>query len=365
MAANFEDPDSWRLRLNGVPVKYLGTDGNFDANTGSVTYKALIPSGRIVDFLEGLFPPPLTVGNLSVPQSTALPGMPGLIARKMSFKGQMTEPTDPFGFDSTAPTGTYQPVIEVVIEYGMSRLQSPNPNDPKTFLEISSQASGEYLKVETPNAKWHHKAESPATPQPDSTAPSNNNSIRPADVDAVPPGASPNASSKEAVKNPNTPITVLVPETEWTVKWNQIPYQYFVDVLIYRLKWCLGRVNSTYFPILFNADPETILFMGWNYTENFTWRDTYIEKPPINLEMKFKEKRVVNNGIVCGWNHAWRMKDGWNYLLLNGYTVAEQAVINQAAYDTWVAGNRAGKRPTAVLGGPIYQGRDLNVLFKV
>lgn len=357
MGSFFDRPGVWRLRSNGgvVPFKFLGLEGSFEPESGSVTLRGLIPSEQLVNFVIETFPPPQIVGNMAIPQGSKLPGLPGLIATKVSFVNQdPSRPIDPFGFDPGAPSGTYHPVMEVKVEYGMNRLQKPDPADPRTFLEISSHATGEVLHTTTPQAKWQTK-----TPDPK-------------DDDKKDPGAGggnprlpDKDKAKETVKDPTVPVNIIVPTTEWTVKWNQIPYSYFNQILIYRLRWCMGRVNENFFPLLHNADPETILFDGYNYTESYTWRDGEVGTPPINLEMKFIEKRVVWNGMVCGHNHFWRPNSGWTYLLINGKTIAETEAANKAAMTAWIAGGKVGSPPVPLSGGPIYALRDHNVLFNV
>src|SRR5690606_6633295 len=93
--------------------------------------------------------------------------------------------------------------------------------------------------------------------------------------------------------------------------------------IITKLKWMMGRVNSRPFPLLFAAYPWTILFVGYSYTHTYTWRRTTlggneIERPPVNLEMKFIEKTVKWRKKIYGHNHFWRPGKGWDLLLIDG-----------------------------------------------
>ena len=47
-----EDPTTWRLTTpGGVPIRYLGIEGEFEQDDGSVTVRALIPANRFLQFL--------------------------------------------------------------------------------------------------------------------------------------------------------------------------------------------------------------------------------------------------------------------------------------------------------------------------
>ncbi len=350
MASFFEDFSQWRLTSpgGGVPMKFKGLEGEFEEENGVVSFKALIPSSSLTAFLIGMFPPTIYIGNMVIPQSIPLPNLPGMIARRISFaQFDDSKPIDPFGFDPTADPDTYYPVIEVTIEYGPRVKQAPQANDPRTFLEISANATGEFIHSTAPKAKWKNERQSPdnedddvdpgtvAPPQQQAEAPDPHpnppEAPDPAGTDAA-PGESQNET--DPVKDPNIPLLIMVPQTEWTVKWNQIPYWYFYNTLVRRLRWCLGRVNEEPMAILHNALPETILFMGYSYTQTHSWRDGSVSTPPINLEMKFLEKRVVNDhGVIIGHNHFWRPGVGWRRLLIDGvnpvYRLRNMNVIYQ------------------------------------
>lgn len=325
MPGYIEDPSLWRLSSNNgtVPLKMIDQSGEFEADQGSVKYSAFIPANQLVTFLQETFPPPIPYGDMMVPQSNPLPGLPGLTARRVSFKRMDPSlPIDPFGFDPTAPAGTYSPVIQVDVEYGLNRIQQPNPADPLTFLEISGDTTGDFFHTTAPKASWKRKTANPADTA-DSAPPGKVNN----------PRLSPTTVGTDPVKDPTVPIIINVPQTEWTVKWNQIPFTYFRDCLIYRLRWCLGRVNLTNFPVLFYAEPETLLFTGFNYRQTYTWRSGNIGTPPISIEMKFVEKRIIWDGVIKGHNDFWRPGVGWQYLLMNNgkpaYETREFGVLFQ------------------------------------
>lgn len=386
MASQFDDPGSWRLILPGsrIPLKFRGVSGSFEADKGSVEFKGLIPSNNLIAFLNYIFPPPRQIGNLSIPQSYSLPGLPGLIAKSVSFNSfDENLPSDPFGFDpeepaGTAPVGTYFKVLEVSVMFGMERTQQPSATDPLTFLEISCEGGGEFIHTKAPSAKWQHQtddgkgAEAPTTPTRDSGQTGTTPASKPAGakVDTNPEvtwfaGALVTDTSTEPVSDPSLDVNIRVSSLNWTVKWKQVPHEYFHTMLVRRLRWGLGLVNSTPFYPIANASPETILFTGYDYNESYTWKDGTIGKPPIDITMKFVEKRNVWNGRVCGHNHFWMPSKGWMYLLINGKSLAAARTEYATAYQAYVAGGRKGLPPSQVTGGPTYQSCDLNVLFQV
>lgn len=357
MSSQFENPSNWRLRLPAtVPFKYTSVAGTFEPEKANVSLTGLIPAASLVAFIQEAFPPPIQFGNLSVPQSIPLPGLPGLIANRVAFKSQDDgRPVDPFGFDPTAPNGTYHSVLEVQVEYAPRATQQPKASDPFTFLEITGNATGEFINSTAPGAKWLPKRNPnvPARTDPadidiDLGAPSPCPAWDAADYGTyTPPTAedpdtgepdpcaeAPEVETPVVNRDPTVPILIIVPQTEWSVKWNQIPFAFFRDVLIHRIRACLGKVNSNRFPLLFGATRETLLFNGYTYTQQYTWRDGFVEAPPISLEMKFVEKRVLWGGVIRGHNDFWRPGVGWETLLIDG--------INKT-----------------------YEGKDFNLIFKV
>ncbi len=314
MASNIDHPELWRLHSNNgiVPLKYLGIEGEFTAESATVTMKTLVHTDYLVAFMNETFPPPERVGNLLVPKSNPLPGLNALVATKASFRTfDDQKPSDPFHFDPSAPEGTYNELIEVTVEYGRNKLQAPT-TDPITFLEISCQAKGEYIAMLAAGgaSKIQGETNTQQAKIEAKIAPGGNNAPLPVNT-RIP-------AEKAPLRTGDPEYKVTVPLTEWTVKWPSIPFEYFRDVLIYRLRWALGRINSDVLPFLFYAEPETVLLEGYNMTQQFTWKDGGIDKPPCNVEMKFTEKRVVWKGLICGHNHLWVPGTGWKYYLLNG-----------------------------------------------
>lgn len=330
-----EDPDNWRIQLNGSPFRFTDCSGSFEAENANITLTGIIKSSSLVTFAVGTFPPTIEVGNVAYPQSANLPGLPAMVAKKVAFKKFMDGlPIDPFGFDPSAPAGTYGQDLEVNIEYSASPIQTPRADDPATFLEISGNSTGGFIHSPAPRAKWLRKERNPAD-APDTAEPGVDGPLGP-QGEGIEEGSDPlgdraaelfssssvsGSTSRDSRPNnadPTTSVTIVAPQTEWTLKWKQIPYLFWKNKLVWRLRWLLGRVNDRPFPLLFGALPETLLFVGFSYNQNYTWRDGLIHAPPIDLELKIIEKHVIWDGVVRGHNDYWRPGVGWETLLVDG-----------------------------------------------
>lgn len=330
MAGILEDPSQWRLRTNtGIPFKFLGTSGEFSPEEGNVNWRVLIRSNQLIAFLTEIFPPSITIGNVSIPRTAPLPGLPSLAARRLTFKSfDESLPIDPFGFDPSASADTYFPVIELDVEFGPREVpdREPDQNNPFSFLEISGNTTGEFIHSTMPQSKWQPKTNPDLANADDDFEPDTGGDDEDDPSAWVDPGTNkpadgavnPTLDATEVCKDPTVPCTILVPQTEWTLKWNQIDFAFFRDVLVHRLRILMGRVNYAPVPVLFNALPETLLFVGYNYSNQFTWREGNIGTPPVSLEIKIIEKRVVWKGVVRGHNDVWRPGTGWETLLIDG-----------------------------------------------
>lgn len=318
MSSRFDDPSQWRLKTDGgIPYKVMNMDGEADDEHLVATVSVLIQSNRLLDFMTELMPAAFQVGNISFPEVATLAGLPSLAVKSIKFKSfDDSKPIDPFLSDTGAPSGTYYPVLQIDINYDSDvKKKDTTDTDPFTFLEITGSATGEFLHTTSPKAKW--KPETNVDLESGGGTDEQDGAWVDGDTLEV-KEAAPRGEAAEPNKDPHIPLTITVPQTEWTARWTQIPFVLFRDVIIHRIRFLLGRVNSVRFPLLFNARPETLLFVGWQYTQRNTWREDHVDIPPITLEMKFLEKRVVWNGVVIGHNHFWRPGAGWQRLLHNG-----------------------------------------------
>lgn len=309
MAGVLEDPSQWRLRTNfGIPYKLKTLEGSFEHEKAELNLTMLVASNQLFNLMAEMFPPPISYGNVTIPQYAKY-GTTNLGVKRVRFKSfDDNLPIDPFRLDGNAPIGTYFPVLELDVEVSSTPFGSKKPSDPQTFLEISADASGEFVHSPPTNAQF----------QPVMNDPNGGQRV----VNNGPPKKS---------RVPYVPHTVLIPQTSWSISWKRIPFENFRDVIRPRLEYLLGSVNASPFTILYSTWPETLLFVGYSYKYNFTWRDGYVDKPFIDLDLKFLEKRVLWNGIVRGHQDVWRPGVGWDRILING-------------------------RPT-------YDGRDFNVMF--
>lgn len=290
--SNYLDPTTWRqTTAGGIPYRLVDRNGTFTDEDATADETFLVPSNRVLDFVNEIIPEPILFGDtiFNVPGAGML-GLKSLRAATIKWKGHIDgKPIDPFGADPDAESGTYQPVAEITVSYDTSKNNNKDesdPNDPQTFLEISASASGEYINTTAPRANW---------------------------TDFDPLG--------EKIVNANAvvPVTLIVPGVEWTLRWPRIPYDYYFTTLLPRLRTKMGKVNSTAFTVVYEAPPSTMLFVGFNYKEQLTWRDGIPGKPPVTLELKFLEKNLTDrDGNVRGHQDFWRPGVGWQLLLING-----------------------------------------------
>lgn len=311
--ADSSDYDSWRNQtIGGIKYRFLGTEGSFDAEEATIEWRALFRTQDLFAVAQELFPPPSFLGSLAYPQVGVMPGLPSMVAKRASFKTQegIDLPIDPFMADPSAVTGTYHGYIEVSVTFGPSNKVEADPNDPRTFLEISANTGGEYI-FSPPNGNQlidEDNSEGEEDDIPSASGPVEEGTLKQRGT-VTPRVPRPN-------RHPNLPTTVLVPTTEWSVTWKQIPYSIFRNVIVWRLRTLNGRVNSLPLPWLMGAEPETVLFAGFTYKESYTWRNGLINTPPIDVNIKLIEKRVLWRGIICGHNHVYEPGKGWARVIL-------------------------------------------------
>lgn len=295
MGSFFEDPTQWRLRTpGGIPYKLLSFDAEIESVKASSKIVVLIPSTALLDFGAELFPPPKQMGTIFIPQYKFY-GNSQLCNLKMSVKSFNSEfPVDPFTDDPDAPPETYYPVLACTIDIG------PPPTDPTTFLEVSSDANGEYIH-----------------------APASNTQIANNDDKGKIVGA-----TKQKSRMPHIPSTVLCPQTMWSVVWKMIPLSNFKSVILPRLKTLLGKVNSKEFNTLYTSDPETLLFTGYSYSYSYTWQRNYVAEPLIDVTMKVLEKKIVWRGQLHGHNSIWYPGQGWKRQIVDNKPPMEAEDFN-------------------------------------
>jgi hypothetical protein len=294
----------WGRTAAGIPYKVLSREGNAERNKESVTEVILLPSLLLQHFLAESFPPVEIIDGIPTWNNRACPGADGLKTTRVAWKNHIDgKPVDPFLYDPAGTiAGSYHPILEVPIEY--SNLEKT------TALEIRGSASGEFLHLSAPKGSWQDEIEGSSTPN----------------TEMLPP------------------ITMMIPETAWTVSWKSVPLDWFEDKLLPVMRRCLGKVNLTAVAALYDAEPETILFTGYSTTQEWTKAvgtnlptDEDIasvapaglptieegnDQPLVTVEMQFLEKRFADNLTptkIRGHNHFWQQETGdWRRLLVDG-----------------------------------------------
>lgn len=308
--SGLEEIGSWRLSTpGGIKFRLKDQVGSFSEEGSEVTLTVIIQSGDLLDFVLESFPVPfISGGNLTYPQRLTLGGLPSLVSKRVSFKG-LTDglPIDPFGSDSGAPSGTYEQFLEVQITFStaVENDTGRDPNNPFTFLEVSASASGEFLSApirgeENVPVLW--TLETGDTFDPEHR-----------DLD---------------IPQPVTQVLI-----GWTLNWTQIPFNFYNNTLMSRLREKMGKVNDSDMPIFTDAPAETILFMGFSTRQQFTWRTGNTGASPIALTMNFLEKNfeteIGGTGVQVTHNHMYRSGTGWRKLTINGNPLHADTDMNE------------------------------------
>ena len=304
--SSFEDYDSWRLQTNGgVRYRFLGTTGSFDKEKGEIEWSAIIRSVDLYEVLTELFPPPIIIGGVVIPNAGTMPGFPSMAAKKLSYKNHVEgSPVDPYEYDTDAPLGTYSDYLQITISFSPMTGKASDPANPRTFLEVSCSADGEFIYVPPESSQLQDEVGAAGA---DDETPGEGG----IDAETGEATAAVVPAAKRPNRSPILPSSVLVPSLKWSVKWKQIPAQHFANVVIHRLRLMLGRVNSTRCDFLYNAPPETLLFMGFTHSESYSWRLGNLDAAPIDVDLTIIEKRVLHRGVVCGHNHIFEPGNGW------------------------------------------------------
>ncbi len=288
-----QDPSTWRLvtATGNIPVKHVSRSGSFGSEDSTATDEIIIRASDLAAFARLAFPLTTTLfGTVFYPRRLSLPGFPALIVKSLDWKEFNDDiPVDPFGGDPGAPEGTYNQFVTVTIQYGTNpgNDEEPDSDNPFTFLEVSSESGGEFLSstVDGENATW-------------------------------------DTAIGDLVIDVDIPKTVIETTTLWTIRWPQIPWQFFNDTVVTRMRGLRGLVNSSPMAMLNNAPAETILFLSFGMSENFTWQEGQAGKSPITVGMKFLEKNFLHKGaedVQVTHNHFYdKETHKYRELFING-----------------------------------------------
>lgn len=299
-------PSTWRFATSGgIAYRFLGLKGQFDSEDAGVTWSVLIQSRNLIAFMAELFPAPINFGGIHYNPAFLLPGSAGLVAKRAHINAHTDgKPIDPLSADLSATAGTYGDYIQVDVEFGTvspteGNPNPPDPSDPTTFLEITASESSEILYVPPGDTKIVDE-ENPGGVQADGE-------INEENLEQEEPRAN---------TNPNLPTTIVIPTTEWNLKWKRVPYSNFRNTIVKRLRFLSGKVNDDVVPFLHSAAHETVLYAGHSYTEEYSWRDGNVLTPPVTVNIKLVEKRIEWKEYVVGWNHVWEPGKGWKRVQL-------------------------------------------------
>lgn len=296
------DPSSWRLQTpGGIKYRRYKHKGKVTWESVQATEVYIIRCSDLQAFIRELFPAPQIVNGIPIYTYTPMQGSMRISATSIEwdeFDGQLA--IDPFGADSNAPAGTYADICKVTVSYDDSADKpgnNTNPGeidqtDPTTFLQISANATGEFLHVPTPsNYSWVN--------------------------------ADGQTEQNAAL---NAPTDLIVPEIEWNLSWPRVNHYFFENTFIDRLRSILGKTNSESYDLLYGALPDTLMFVGWSMVEErqFLFNDEInnveLVRNPLRIDMKIIEKKVPYvdaNGEdqIAGHQHFWRPGVGWQRLV--------------------------------------------------
>jgi hypothetical protein len=286
MSSDYRDPTTWNNNTpGGIKYRILSQSGSFEDERAECQQVLLLHKNSLLSFVNESFPIEYTAGGFTYIDSTmSLPGLiPTLTTRRISWKSHMPDKlSDPLQTDllSVLPgtaKNAYHDILEVSVDYSTD-------NDNSTGIEIATSTSGEFIAMDSRNATW---------------------------------------STGDEVQESLNAVAVI-PMTEWTFTLSRgYRKSYVENNLIPTLRLKLGKVNTLAVPEMFDAPPETILFMGYEIRERRSWREDRFDDPPYMFTFKFLEKHVSDGPSVYGHNHFFRKDTGaWDILLVDGTNAA-------------------------------------------
>lgn len=326
---------------NSPSLKYSPTNATGDA-------KFIIQSSDIEPFASEVFPVPYfnAMGQIVIPPKMRFPGIPTLVASEISFDAlDQTKPLNINLFDTSSPEGTYGDLVIATVSFetvtnepgdGSDGSGDPemDPGDPTTFLEHTVNVGGEFLTLNSPNDLWENEGGSGQAPPNEQSAEEAQQQqqitytinddladqlqqiLKTQDPAAI-PGANPKGKKLEENRDFRIPRTIVFPLMEHSLTWREC-----VDPPWHDIRACLGKVNDRQLAFLFDAVPETVLFLGVSAKQEYTARRgvPYVMRRPWTMTFKFSERHleyvdhrpdipIEKMVTVVGWNHFWRTGD--------------------------------------------------------
>lgn len=281
------DSSNWRLSTGGIKYKLVNgfPKGSISEESGGQIEEQYIIRGvDLFAFLNLSFPlgVDLDESTYRVSPNRKYPGASAFATSQVSFEPLNDSlPCDPYLIDPRAPLGTYDQDLRISITYTTGK-QEEDTNDATTLLEISAESSAEFLTIPVrAKAKWKDGMSE--------------------GQQAAYAAAHGGEMDGEEVQDPLSNVTKLIPETQWTVRWPRVNRQ-FIPTLVAAMRNRMGHVNNAVMPLFHNAPKETVMFMGYSYNEQYTWR-VGLENTPVAVNMLFMERHIKQDGKVIGHNH--------------------------------------------------------------
>jgi len=310
------DKSRWRLSTaGGIKVKLLKRYGSVSRESASATEEYLIAAEDLTDFINEFLPKPVAaLGGVQYLSRVNFTGVPSLIVDDIRFESFTdTKPIDPFSHDPSAPDGTYEVYLKAIVSYKprskTKNSQDSDPNDPRTFLEISSDISGEYVCDNLVGRYyWYDNTYNASLDKWVTT------------------------EAATEIDSPDTTQTIVSPVKEWSVTWPQIPYEYFYNTLAPKLDATIGCINSKSVDIFHGTKlPRTLLLEGYSTREEFTYDTEDVRYPLLSLTMKIKEKGFwstnTDGAVFVTWNHCYVKGKGWRAVCTGNPLVSERGKL--------------------------------------
>ena len=311
------DPSTWRLStLLGIPYKLKDGTPTFSASRdGNMMVKEtiIIEADNLLDFIAESVPvtEAFPGGVWAYIPARTYPGIPSLLTQSTEAKPLDTsKPADPTGIDPGAPAGTYGGFMEVDVTYSTldATTQDEDEGEATTFLEVSADAGAEILATSIGgNAlfvlthPWH---------DPDT-------------------GIDYGIEDVLVPKDINNLVPRVEPRTEWSVRFPLVSNA-VSDIILGIARPLLGKINIVAMPVLKGASRRTILFTSISLHESYAVDSDGVIQKQNQLEFKFNEKHIEEDGIIKGHNGFYSKETGhYEGLLIDGNAPYEDADLNQ------------------------------------
>ena len=302
---------------NSVPFRLLDGYPRFSADRDGATATEvyLIPSGKVSDFVEEMWPLPkliekgFTEGEAAwlvngqvvtpaylIPQPRYhLPGVQQFRVESIVLEPYGGKCGDPLGayVGESRPDGTWADLYQATLQYKATHdEEAMDYKEPDTYCEKEVTVGGEYLGISPQNTKTSEAG----------------NSVQPG-TESTLHAAKPSYQPQDTLDRGGV-IPKVIPTLEWTVRWRDVLSPPWKTIVAF-----LGTVNSNRMDLFNKAPQETVLFVGASLKRKWRWTGEYLVTQPLpelwDIEYRFSEKSVYeydnyfNWAMVTGWNHVW------------------------------------------------------------